>query len=216
MNSKNNSRYTVSSDEDYEPNSNNQVLKNYLNVKSTETIEALETQELMRAELESFRYFDENHQFTAADICDIHELWLGDIYPSAGKYRSVNLEKNGFLFAPAVRIPDLMIKFEKDFLAKHTPCHYEEIDALAYALGAVHVELILVHPFREGNGRVARLLAGLMAMQAKKPPLDFNPIDKIQNPEGYKKYILAIHAGLTRNYAPIQEIFKFILNLSIT
>jgi len=36
----------------------------------------------------------------------------------------------------------------------------------ATALAEVHAELILIHPFREGNGRLARLLALLMALQA--------------------------------------------------
>ncbi len=33
----------------------------------------------------------------------------------------------------------------------------------------VHEELVLIHPFREGNGRVARLLSTLMAFQAGLP-----------------------------------------------
>ena len=43
------------------------------------------------------------------------------------------------------------------------------------------MELILIHPFREGNGRIARLLADLMAMQADKKPLNFSPIESIMN-----------------------------------
>jgi len=43
------------------------------------------------------------------------------------------------------------------------------------ALAVVHTELVLIHPFRaEGNGRVARMLATLMALQAGLPPLDFS------------------------------------------
>ena len=38
---------------------------------------------------------------------------------------------------------------------------------------AVHAEPILIHPFREGNGRCARLLATLMGLQAGLPALDF-------------------------------------------
>jgi hypothetical protein len=43
-------------------------------------------------------------------------------------------------------------------------------------LAEVHAELILVHPFRDGNGRLARLVALLMALQAGLPPLDFSPM----------------------------------------
>lgn len=131
---KNSDRYIVPTDEDYEPESNNQVLKNYLNATSKEEIENLEARELERTEIELLQIFDENHQFTAEDICNIHELWLGDIYPSAGKYRTINMEKNSFLFARADFIPSLMKKFEEEYLSKYTPTHISNADKLAMLL----------------------------------------------------------------------------------
>ena len=211
MNFKNSGRYCVPTDEDFEPDSNNEVLKNYLGIKSADEIGELEGQELERAELELFDIFDKNHSFTAADICDIHELWLGDVYPSAGKYRSVRMSKDDFVFAMPVRIESSMSEFEKKYLAKYTPCHYTDINELATALGVVHVELIIIHPFREGNGRTARLLADLMAIQASQPPINFASIDQTENDEGFQQYIMAIHAGVDGNYKPIEEIFKKLL-----
>ncbi len=63
----------------------------------------------------------------------------------------------------------------------------------------VHVELILIHPFREGNGRLSRLLADVMAVQAGFQPLDYE--SWTQHPE---QYIAAIHAGLNLNYEPMK------------
>jgi len=214
MKPKNFNRYCVPSEEDFEPGSNNEVLKNYLGIKDSETITALEEEELRRTELELLNIFDRDHQFTADDICDIHELWLGDIYPSAGRYRTVNMSKEGFQFAASAQIDFSMRELEKKYLAKYTPCHETNIDNLAYALGIVHIEFIVIHPFREGNGRTARLLADLMAMQANKPPLNFNAIDQTQNKEGFKRYILAIHAGVCGNYTLIQGIFRTLLEES--
>lgn len=215
MKIKNSGRYSVPADEDFEPSSNDEVLKNYLGIKSKEEMEALEEQELERTELELLKIFDETHRFTAEDICNIHELWFGDVYPFAGKYRTVNMAKEDFLFAPSARIESLMTILERDFLAKYTPCNYSSIDELAEALGVVHVELILIHPFREGNGRAARLLADLMAIQAKKPSLNYSLIDQTENMQGFEKYILAIHAGVSGNYEPIKNIFKALLEQSI-
>ena len=213
MNLKNSGRYCVPTDEDFEPDSNNEVLKNYLGIKTSEEMGALEEQELKRTELELLKIFDENHQFTADDICNIHELWLGDVYPSAGKYRTVTMSKDGFPFAAPPHIESSMKEFEKKYLAIHTPCHYSDLDELALALGTVHIELILIHPFREGNGRTARLLADLMATQSNKPPLNFSAIDKTENEKGFDQYILAIHAGVRGDYKPIQEIFNKLLKL---
>src|ERR1700691_4720909 len=103
-------RYIVPTEEDWEPDSDSQVLKNYLGIKSREDIEAIEEQELERTELELLDIFNKDHQFTAADICNIHELWLGDIYPSAGKFRTVTMSKAGFPFAAPSRIEPLMQK----------------------------------------------------------------------------------------------------------
>lgn len=214
MTFKKSGRYAVPSDEDFEPGSNNEVLKNSLGIKTKIEMEALEEKELERAESELLTIFDENHQFTAEDICNIHDLWLADIYSFAGNYRRVDMSKGGFPFAQSNFIARLMMKLETDYLAKYTPCNYSNEDELALALGTVHVELILIHPFREGNGRVARLLADLMSMQAKKPPLNYAFIDQTKNKEGFERYILAIHAGVSENYEPIQEIFKKLLEQS--
>lgn len=145
-------------------------------------------------------------------MCNIHELWLGDLYPFAGKYRTVNMSKSNFSFAPAVRIPDLMMQFEKKILSKFTPCNFQNIDDLTHALSVVHVEFILIHPFREGNGRTARLLADLMAMQAKRPPINYEGLDQTTHAEGFNQYIEAIHEGLGENYQPMQGIFISLLN----
>ncbi|MBT9474746.1 Fic family protein, partial [Polaromonas sp.] len=77
----------------------------------------------------------------------------------------------------------------------------------ALALAEVHAELILVHPFREGNGRLARLLALLMALQAGLPPLDFSPMLG----RGRRIYIGGIHAAMGRDYLPLATVFEKII-----
>jgi len=44
---------------------------------------------------------------------------------------------------------------------------------LTRALAVTHAEFILIHPFREGNVRLGRLLNTLMALQAGQPALDY-------------------------------------------
>lgn len=79
------------------------------------------------------------------------------------------------------------------------------------ALAEVHVELVLIHPFREGNGRIARVLSTLMALQAGLPLLDFSLI------AGRRKndYFAAIQAGLDRNYERMERIFAEIIDRSL-
>lgn len=209
-------RYEVPPNEDYEPGSNKEVLKNYLSIKTRSEIEKIEAQELKRTEFELVQFYDQNHQFTVKDICNIHQLWLGDIYPFAGKYRTVMMSKAGFPFANPEFINKSMKVFEKQYLQKFTPCHSKELHNLAYLLGVLHVEFIIIHPFREGNGRIARLLANLMSLQAGYPPVNFQSIDQLIHPAGYNRYISAIqNSCIENNYSPIQKIFTELLLNSI-
>jgi len=119
MNIKNTNRYAVSEKEDYEPGSDDQVLKNRLAVKSKVMMDQIEAQELKRTELKVMEIFDENHRFTSGDICEIHRLWLEDIYFFAGQYRTVNMSKGNFIFAVAKYISTCMKKFEQEYLSQY-------------------------------------------------------------------------------------------------
>lgn len=194
-------------DDQYEPGSGKRVLKNLLKIKRKREMDALEAVEQLRALDEIARQFGEDHVFTAGDICQIHKIWLCHIYSWAGTYRQVNITKNGFSFAAARYIPALMEDFEKNILKQFTPCRPQPMNKVITALAVAHTELILIHPFREGNGRLARLLSDLMGWQAQLPTLDFGGIT------GKKKreYLAAVRAGLDRNYKPMEEIFRSVL-----
>jgi len=99
------------------------------------------------------------------------------VYDWAGRYRSVNMGKAEFHFAAAHLIPNLMKTFEKKFLSVYMPCRTMDNETLIDALAKVHIEFILIHPFREGNGRLSRLLANIMALQADQPMLDFSVME---------------------------------------
>jgi cell filamentation protein len=73
---------------------------------------ASESQALKLAQETVLAMYDSGHRFTAADIRELHRLWLGPIYAWAGKYRSVNTAKGGFQFAHAPRIAGLMSELE--------------------------------------------------------------------------------------------------------
>ncbi len=195
----------------FEPGSDGRVLKNLLGIKSSAEMDTAEASALIEVMDRLVRMYDEDHRFTVSDICEFHRLWLGDIYAWAGEYRQVNVSKGDFLFAVSAHIPALMVEFERDVLARCTPCNFTTRVEVVRALAEAHVELVLVHPFREGNGRLARILSTLMALQAGLPLLDFSPIT------GEKKegYFAAVQAGLDRNYQPMERIFAEIIERSV-
>jgi cell filamentation protein len=96
--------------------------------------------------------------------------------------------------------------FERNVLQELTPCNGVGVDEFAVQIAPVHAELLLIHPYREGNGRTARLLATLLAYQAGMPGIDFSFI-KSRGKE-FEKYVHAIHAALNDDYLPMKDIIK--------
>lgn len=192
---------------EFQPGSRSRVLRNLLGIKRVRDMNEAESQALELAQQAAIERFDTDHRFTAADVCELHRLWLGPIYAWAGKYRALNIGKGGFQFAHAPLIPKLMNDLQRGALRWHTPCAGMNDAQLAQALAEVHAELILIHPFRDGNGRLARLLALLMALQAGLPPLDFTQMAG----RGKRAYIASIHAAMNRDYVPLMKIFQRII-----
>lgn len=199
-------KYSTSAliEDQFEPGLRGRVHRNLLCIKSKRRMDEVEAVEHKRALNELLYLYDAGHRFTAADICKMHKIWLGGIYEWAGKYRQVNISKGGFMFAAASQIPKLMESFEKGPLKTYTPCHFASLDDIVKAIAVVHTELVLIHPFREGNGRLARMLAIIMALQASLPPLDFSIIRGKKREE----YFAAVQAGMDCNYGPMEKIFR--------
>lgn len=201
-------RYSAGGPEaEAEPGSHGRVLRNFVGVRSGREMARRESEALLSATHRLIDETDLDHRFTADDICAMHRTWLGGIYPWAGRYRQVNLAKGDFPFAPAEQIPRLMHELERGPLREFTPSRFRETQEQARALAVVHAELILVHPFREGNGRCSRLLSVLMGLQAGLPALDFGGIRGSTK----KRYIAAIHAALGHDYEPMTEVFARVI-----
>lgn len=194
----------------FEPGSRGRVLRNLLGIVRARDMAEAESQALEMAQEAALDQYGPDHRFSARDICELHRLWLRPIYPWAGEYRTVNIGKGGLQFAHAPLIPRLMIELECGPLRTYTPCRETEQTAVTEGLAKVHAELILVHPFRDGNGRLARLVALLMALQANLPPLDFSPMAG----RGKRTYIASIHAAMGADYGPLQRLFLKIIERS--
>jgi cell filamentation protein len=209
MHVKDHDRYDAShlAEGQFQGGSSLSVLKNLMGIKSAKLMDLVETAHLARTEQRLTQEYDARHRFTARDIRRFHQAWLRPIYGWAGEYRQVNVSKAGFMFAAANRIPALMQELEEGPLRRCTPC--VRGDDLAAALSETHVELVLIHPFRDGNGRVARMLANMMALQAGLPPLDFSVMT-----ESRETYFAAVRAGLEMNYKPMTSIFEGIIERS--
>ncbi|NYT84614.1 Fic/DOC family protein [Pollutimonas harenae] len=183
----------------FEPQSNNLVLANKLGITVPADIDEAELVLLQKLYESVLQDHLPAGRIRSAHLKNWHKRWLGNIYAWAGHVRTVNMSKGGFPFAPAAQVPRLFAEFDRDCLAAYTPCMGFDQGQLTNAIAVTHVEFILMHPFREGNGRISRLLADVMAVQAGHGPLDYSCWEQ-NKPD----YILAIQQGLERNYEPMK------------
>lgn len=224
-----NEKCSVTIIESYQPGSYNTVLKNKLGITSSKAMKARENDLLIEAE-ESVQYADIiDHKYTAKDMCGLNKLCLQAIYNFAGTYRILNVPahalgsvNNSYDFATAPSIKDRMQEFEKDYLSPYTPTRADNERQLAEILAIVHIQYSLIHPFRKGNGRVGRILATLMAMQAGVSICDvskglegFSIFDfRSMTGDNQESYFSAIEQGADCNYEPMIKIFEQIIQSS--
>jgi cell filamentation protein len=193
------SRYRVSGAEgEFESGSDDRVLRNLLGINSVTDMDELELELLLQLYEEVLVQGFPEGTLCVKDLQHWHRLWLGNVYAWAGQVRSVNMGKGGFAFASAAQIPRLLSDFDRNFLARWTPCDQLSLAELVEAIAVTHVEFILIHPFREGNGRLSRLLADVMAVQGNHAPLDYSEWERRKS-----EYVKAIHAGFAGNYDPM-------------
>lgn len=118
------------------------------------------------------------------DLLEIHEHILQHIDDqNAGKYRDVAVRIAGsrVILPNAKKVPELMDDFIL-WLQGINNDHPIKIAADA------HLKLVTIHPFVDGNGRVARLLLDLILMQNGYPPALIHKEDR-------RAYINAIEKG---------------------
>ena len=111
---------------------------------------------------------DASTPMTAVDIRQIHALILKNVDDdNAGKYRSVEVAISGSQFKTPnpENVPSQMDEFARWFSS--VSCAKERfacVDGIVNAVAA-HAWFVYIHPFIDGNGRVARLLMNLILMR---------------------------------------------------
>lgn len=104
-----------------------------------------------------------NTEIKEQDILKLHEFLYRRInLDNAGKYRDKSVIITGTEFIPPSpqKIPDLTASFVADIPKMKSELHPVEFSAL------LHLNLVTIHPFSDGNGRTARLLMNLALLRS--------------------------------------------------
>lgn len=117
-------------------------------------------------------------------ICDLHKKLLLDINDeNAGNYRKIRVYITGSEELPpsAKKVPKLMKEFLKWYSNNKGKIDISELAAL------VHYKFVKIHPFIDGNGRIARLLVNLILLKNGYPPIIIPIIRRQEYIEAIKK-----------------------------
>lgn len=128
-------------------------------------------------------------------LLKIHGYLFQDVYPFAGKIRTVNLAKGGFRFAPL-----MYLKSSLDSIEKMPQSTFDEIVDK-------YVEMNIAHPFREGNGRSTRIWLDLILKTELGEVVDWSKVDK-------EDYLLAMERSPVRAIE-IKHVLKSALTTAI-
>ena len=122
----------------------------------------------------------------------IHKYLFEDVYDFAGKLRTVNVAKGNFRFAPLMYLHAALENIDK-----MPQSNFDEIIEK-------YVEMNIAHPFREGNGRSARIWLDHILKTEIGKVVDWSKVDK-------EDYLLAMERS------PIKDVeLKVLLKSALT
>ena len=137
-------------------------------------------------------------------VRQIHRELMGEIYPFAGEWRTVDLHKGDGPTRwplPPGGIQPLMDVLDRDVLS-HSPLLSEDDEKVFGYIAEVMCEFLALHPFREGNGRTAFIVGNLLLLQN-----DLVPLDVYDRRSDQVHYFAACDAGrIHKNYAPLAKL----------
>lgn len=109
---------------------------------------------------------DEIEVGTIKGLQQIHRYLFDELYEFAGTIRTQNISKGGFRFATALYLNEILPKVEQ--MPENT---FEQIIAK-------YVEMNIVHPFMEGNGRSMRIWLDMILKTRLKKVVNWQFVDK--------------------------------------
>ena len=145
------------------------VLKNKLGITNKEELSKNEKIITLK-KLAYLEMFPIEGKFDSDHLRKIHYFLFNDIYYFAGEYRKCEMARfREFVNPDEIEV---RLKNELDKMNKEVK-NILSIDGYSYFLAEEYYELMVIHPFREGNGRSVREFLREFVL-SKKEQLSFN------------------------------------------
>ena len=178
------------------------VLENKLGISDPKELKQLEEKIVPLRTAEIFSSFS-SAPFSFQTLKKIHRVMFSDLYPMAGKIRSVDMIKgeNQVPFCFTQNIDSEQRRIFTQLKKEHYLSGFgreEFVQKIAWLAG----ELNALHPFRDGNGRAIRAFLVLLAQRAGYE-LDYSRVSKDELIEADVMGFMGDTEAVVRIYAQI-------------
>jgi Fic family protein len=162
--------------------------------------EHAEIQDLARAHKLLERFVKEKVPLSEGMILALHNEVLRSSNPTkAGKYKTTSNRVGNYTTPYPSKAKELFSKAIESFQKKEAKLHPLQLAA------EFHHDLVVIHPFADGNGRVARLIINYVLLKNNQPFLNITIDEK---PEYFKAIVNARESG---SYEPFT---KFLVDIA--
>ena len=174
------------------------VLKNRAHIRDQATLDAFEDD---TASIRAEEPYPAG-RLSVSHYQAIHHHLFQDVYPWAGRFRTVRISKGGSMFCYPENIAGEMRRLFGEMQDRR---HFQGLTPEAFAESAAHflAELNAIHPFREGNGRTQLAYLTMLAEKAG-PPLALDRLDA-------DAIMQAMIASFSGNEAPLAQLIRALL-----
>lgn len=150
-------------------------------------------------------------------ILEIHKVGFGFIFPDwAGKFRAVDVTVGEFEPPHYSKIAELVKNLCDDLKErlKYLPKPQEEEKFLTEAISILawfQHRFVWIHPFKDYNGRVARLLTNFLTLNLGLPMLEI----KAETNKDRENYVQAMEAADKLDYSKLEKLIVNALRESL-
>lgn len=171
------------------------VLKNKLNIHDAQVLSNAERDFTLLA-VQDLEFCEPPYDLSYMQL--LHKKIFGFIYDWAGDIREVEISKADTRFCTIHRIEP---EAKKIFATLHKQNYFKKLSEAEFinAISELYADLNLIHPFREGNGRVQRLFFEHLVLH-NDYIIDWNVVSK-------EHWIEANIHGVFCNFIPMINIF---------
>lgn len=168
----------------------------------------LEKQGIKKAQQYVLKLSDRKSEITPQLILDVHNTGFGFIFPDwAGKFRMIDVTVGDYNPPHYSRIFELVKSLCDDLRErlKHLPPSETEglyLGGVVSLLAWFQHRFVWIHPFNDYNGRVARLLTNLLALNLGLPLLIF----KAETGRDRQNYVKAMKAADRYDYSRLETL----------